>query len=237
MPWGEAPRVQSAGNRTPCAVSMGPGKVRAAQACLGARFAPLAAVATFLSIEHNSREEPIWLPWTSPRMACAQLRAYAAREEVSAGKGRRSFTAEFKAEAVRRGIEGGKSLAEVARELDLGESLLRCWKQVLATKRDQAFHPSRRNCVSCGPRTWWTRSSSRGRPTGRGRPSSTTCGSTMRTTPRERRRGRASSNTSRCSTTESEGILTWGISPPASSSGPDHRSLRARHSWGSPLAG
>jgi transposase len=54
-------------------------------------------------------------------------------------KGRRTFTAEFKAEAVRRIIEGGKSLAEVARELDLGESLLRSWKQALSTKGEQAF--------------------------------------------------------------------------------------------------
>jgi transposase len=53
--------------------------------------------------------------------------------------GRRSFTAEFKAEAVRRVTEGGKSLAEVARELDLGESLLRRGKQALAAPGAQAF--------------------------------------------------------------------------------------------------
>lgn len=52
---------------------------------------------------------------------------------------RRTFTAAFKAEAVRRVTEGGKSLAEVARELDLGESLLRDWKRALATQGDQAF--------------------------------------------------------------------------------------------------
>ena len=44
-------------------------------------------------------------------------------------KTRRTFTREFKAEAVRRVTEGGKSLAKVARELDLGESMLRAWKQ------------------------------------------------------------------------------------------------------------
>ena len=54
-------------------------------------------------------------------------------------KGRRTFTAEFKAEAVRRVTEGGKSLAEVARELDLGESLLRSWKQAVAAGGGQAF--------------------------------------------------------------------------------------------------
>lgn len=57
---------------------------------------------------------------------------------------RRAFTAEFKAEAVRRITEGRKSLAEVARELDLGESLLRSWKQALAAKGDRAF-PSKGN--------------------------------------------------------------------------------------------
>ena len=59
-------------------------------------------------------------------------------------KTRRTFTAEFKAEAVRRATAGGKSLAEVARELDLGESLLRTWKQALATGGEQVF-PGRGN--------------------------------------------------------------------------------------------
>ncbi len=54
-------------------------------------------------------------------------------------KTRRTFTREFKAEAVRRVTEGGKSLAEVARELDLGESMLRAWKQALAAEGGQAF--------------------------------------------------------------------------------------------------
>ena len=54
-------------------------------------------------------------------------------------KSRRTFTPEFKAEAVRRITEAGKSLAEVARELDLGESMLRAWKQALAAQGDQAF--------------------------------------------------------------------------------------------------
>ena len=54
-------------------------------------------------------------------------------------KTRRTFTREFKAEAVRRIAEQGKSLAEVARELDLGESMLRAWKQALAAGGGQAF--------------------------------------------------------------------------------------------------
>ena len=54
-------------------------------------------------------------------------------------KTRRTFTPEFKAEAVRRIADQGKSLAEVARELDLGESMLRAWKQALAAGGDRAF--------------------------------------------------------------------------------------------------
>ena len=50
-------------------------------------------------------------------------------------KTRRTFTPEFKAEAVKLVTEQGKSLAEVARDLDLGESLLRSWKQALAAER------------------------------------------------------------------------------------------------------
>jgi transposase len=54
-------------------------------------------------------------------------------------KTRRRFTPEFKAEAVRLVTEQGKSLAEVARDLDLGESMLRAWKQALAGGGHNAF--------------------------------------------------------------------------------------------------
>jgi transposase len=40
---------------------------------------------------------------------------------------RRAFTGEFKAQAVRVVRESGKSIAVVARELDLTESALRAW--------------------------------------------------------------------------------------------------------------
>ena len=59
-------------------------------------------------------------------------------------KARRTFTPEFKAEAVKLVTEGGKSLAEVARDLDLGESLLRSWKTALAASGAPAF-PGRGN--------------------------------------------------------------------------------------------
>ncbi|MCV7130845.1 transposase, partial [Mycolicibacterium vanbaalenii] len=40
---------------------------------------------------------------------------------------RRSFTTEFKVEAARRVIDGGRPVSEVARELNLHESLLGKW--------------------------------------------------------------------------------------------------------------
>ena len=51
-------------------------------------------------------------------------------------KQRRNYTHEFKAEAVGRIAAQGKSLAEVARELGLGESLLRSCK---VAQGEQAF--------------------------------------------------------------------------------------------------
>ena len=59
-------------------------------------------------------------------------------------KPRRTFTPEFKVQAVKLVTEPGKSLAEVARDLDLGESMLRAWKQALAKGGDQAS-PSKGN--------------------------------------------------------------------------------------------
>jgi transposase len=52
---------------------------------------------------------------------------------------RRTYTREFKPEAVRRIAAEGWSLAEVALELALDESLLRCWKTALAAEGEQAF--------------------------------------------------------------------------------------------------
>jgi transposase len=59
-------------------------------------------------------------------------------------KARRSFTPEFKVQAVKLVTEQGKSIAEVARDLGLGESLLRSWKTALAAGGPQAF-PGRGN--------------------------------------------------------------------------------------------
>ncbi len=52
---------------------------------------------------------------------------------------RRTYTPEFKAEAVKLVTEQGYSVAEAARSLGLSDNLLRNWKQALEAKGEQAF--------------------------------------------------------------------------------------------------
>ena len=52
---------------------------------------------------------------------------------------RRTYTPEFKAEAVKLVPEQGYSLAEAARSLGIHETLLRSWKLAVETQGDQAF--------------------------------------------------------------------------------------------------
>jgi transposase len=52
---------------------------------------------------------------------------------------RRTYTPEFKTEAVKLVTEQGYSVAEAARSLGIHETLLRSWKQSLQDKGDQAF--------------------------------------------------------------------------------------------------
>ena len=52
---------------------------------------------------------------------------------------RRTYTPEFKAEAVKLVTEQGYSVAEAARSLGLNENLIRSWKQALEAKGGQAF--------------------------------------------------------------------------------------------------
>jgi transposase len=53
-------------------------------------------------------------------------------------KRRRSFTAEFKAEAVRLVTEKHRSVREAAESLGIGENLLRRWKDKLADSANEA---------------------------------------------------------------------------------------------------
>jgi transposase len=52
---------------------------------------------------------------------------------------RRTYTCEFKAEAVKLITEQGYSVAEASRSLDVGETLLRSWKAALEQKGPDAF--------------------------------------------------------------------------------------------------
>jgi len=57
---------------------------------------------------------------------------------------RRSYTREFKVEAVKLVTEKGYSVAEAARSLGIGETLLRTWKLVFEKQGKKAF-PSNGN--------------------------------------------------------------------------------------------
>ena len=52
---------------------------------------------------------------------------------------RRTYTPEFKAEAVKLVTAQGYSVAEAARSLGIHETLLRSWKQAVEKQGDQAF--------------------------------------------------------------------------------------------------
>ena len=52
---------------------------------------------------------------------------------------RRTYTREFKVEAVKLIIEKGYSVAEAARSLGLHENLIRSWKHALDSKGSDAF--------------------------------------------------------------------------------------------------
>jgi transposase len=55
------------------------------------------------------------------------------------GKTRRSFTKEFKLEAVRLITEGGRSISQVARDLGIRDTILGRWKKDCEQDREAAF--------------------------------------------------------------------------------------------------
>jgi transposase len=55
------------------------------------------------------------------------------------GKQRRSYSTEFKMEALRLLETSGKSAAQIERELGIGDGCLRQWKWKLQTNGSQAF--------------------------------------------------------------------------------------------------
>jgi len=54
-------------------------------------------------------------------------------------RSRRTYTPEFKAEAVKLVTEQGYSVAETARSLGLNQNLIRNWKQALEAQDEHAF--------------------------------------------------------------------------------------------------
>jgi len=55
------------------------------------------------------------------------------------GRTRRSFSKEFKLEAVRLMTEGGQSISQVARDLGIRDTILGRWKKDWEQDRDAAF--------------------------------------------------------------------------------------------------
>ena len=55
------------------------------------------------------------------------------------GTSRRSFSQEFKIEAVRMVTEGGHSLSQVARDLSIRPDMLRRWRRQFEQDPEQAF--------------------------------------------------------------------------------------------------
>jgi transposase len=72
-------------------------------------------------------------------MVDTQITVYTHRRRSIMARQRRSYTSEFKVEAVKLITEKGYSVAEAARTLGIGETLLRSWKVALEKQPDQAF--------------------------------------------------------------------------------------------------
>ena len=60
---------------------------------------------------------------------------------------RRKFTREFKVESVRLSRQPGRSVGEVAKSLDIGEGLLRRWREEFTSEGSWAFPGSGKQSV------------------------------------------------------------------------------------------
>src|SRR5436305_6364045 len=76
-------------------------------------------------------------------MVDTQLRVYTHPWRSIMARTRRTYTPEFKTEAVKLITEQGYSVAEAARSLGLSENLLRNWKRDLLDAGEQAFPGNR----------------------------------------------------------------------------------------------
>jgi transposase len=72
------------------------------------------------------------------------------------GVPRKQYSREFKQEAVRLVTQGGVSLAQAARDLDLNENMLGRWKKEFEQHASTAFpgqgHVTMRNWLGCAAR-------------------------------------------------------------------------------------
>ena len=68
------------------------------------------------------------------------------------GEIRRGFTREFKVEAVRQVVEGERTVAEVARDLEISRNVLYRWKRQVTAETDAAFpgNGRRPRRIGCG---------------------------------------------------------------------------------------
>src|SRR5271166_775653 len=106
------------------------------------RFSPRHSrqmLSSLLAIRWPRKQEGEGDDWTSPRTVDTQLRGYNHPGRSIMAKKRRTYTPEFKTEAVKLVTEQGYSVAEAARSLGIHDTLLRTWKQALETQADQAF--------------------------------------------------------------------------------------------------
>jgi transposase len=72
-------------------------------------------------------------------MVDTQITVYNHPRRSIMARQRRKYTREFKVEAVKLVTEKGYSVAEAARSLDVGQTLLRSWKQAFHNQGKQAF--------------------------------------------------------------------------------------------------
>src|SRR5437660_10990468 len=77
--------------------------------------------------------------WISPGTVDTQITVYTHLRRSIMARQRRTYTPEFKVEAVKLVAEQGYSVAEAARSLGLSENLLRNWKQALHDQGEHAF--------------------------------------------------------------------------------------------------
>ncbi len=61
------------------------------------------------------------------------------------------YTADFKREAVQLSQTGGKSIAQVARELGISDTSIHQWRKELTVHDQEAFPESQRSGTSDGP--------------------------------------------------------------------------------------